>query len=127
MKFIAFLAFCCCLTLGNVQAQSTTNLSTSTQTSISPDQRVKEFMQYMTKTYNLPNDQQYAVKKAGIALIDKARNAGKINARQKAAMLSEFNANIMKSLNQNQKEHYQQAGQVTNPMIDAIINAATSK
>jgi hypothetical protein len=127
MKFIAFLAFCCCLTLGNIQAQSTTTISSSTQTSISPDQRVKEFMQYMTKTYNLPNDQQYAVKKAGIALIDKARSAGNINARQKTAMVSEFNASILKGLDQTQKEHYLQAGQVTNPMIDAIINAATSK
>jgi ABC-type enterochelin transport system substrate-binding protein len=127
MKLLSLIALCLSLTVGSLQAQKTTQLASTTQSSISSDQAVKTFMQHLTQTYNLNNDQQFAVKKAGIALANNIRNAGKVNDKQRKNFSVAFNSTIMGILSQAQKEHYQQAGQLHDPKIEAIINAALSK
>ena len=56
MKLLSLIALCLSLTVGSLQAQKTTQLASTTQSSISSDQAVKTFMQHLTQSLKIKDE-----------------------------------------------------------------------
>jgi hypothetical protein len=89
-----------------------------------PEFYVRRIIQEMTDAYQLDNDQQIAVKKAAVTILENARN-NNLSTDNKKAFQNEFNARMQAILRADQYNHYLNVqSKTTSVHIDNMMERA---